>query len=312
MFARRSRCIAVALAAASACSRDLVGTSAGGESTSTVGEPSDAGEATSTSTSTTSSTSTTTATSAATTGDGTSDTDASDDSAFLGDPDVGADCDLFSQNCPAGQKCMPWAINDDGWFNATKCSPIAPDPKEPGEPCTVEGDWLSGVDDCDLGSMCWYVDTDTNMGECLAMCTGEQDSYTCEDPCKTCFIYDGGFVQLCFPSCDPVLQDCEGNTAVCFPYSRDGEFLCGYDQSGTAGGHGDPCTYTTDCDPGLFCADADRVPGCDGKCCTPYCDPTVADACAQVGEGVECVPWPAGGGEYPGCIASTVGTCVLP
>ena len=51
---------------------------------------------------------------------------------FLGFPDGGTeptDCDIWAQNCPRGEKCMPWA-NDDGYgWSATRCTPIDDDAK---------------------------------------------------------------------------------------------------------------------------------------------------------------------------------------
>src|SRR5690606_38571371 len=46
---------------------------------------------------------------------------------FVGDPDVGGgggECDVFAQDCPKGEKCMPWANDGGGSWNATTCSPV--------------------------------------------------------------------------------------------------------------------------------------------------------------------------------------------
>lgn len=71
---------------------------------------------------------------------------------FLSEPDgggTGFECDVFAQDCPPGEKCVPWANDGGGVWNATRCSPVDDDPAAPGEPCTVEGGPTSGIDDCD-------------------------------------------------------------------------------------------------------------------------------------------------------------------
>ena len=42
-------------------------------------------------------------------------------------------CNPFTQDCPEGEKCMPWANDGGGSWNATRCSPISDNPGEPGE-----------------------------------------------------------------------------------------------------------------------------------------------------------------------------------
>ena len=37
------------------------------------------------------------------------------------------ECDLWGQDCPDGEKCMPWASNGGTW-NATRCSPVVDSP----------------------------------------------------------------------------------------------------------------------------------------------------------------------------------------
>jgi hypothetical protein len=78
---------------------------------------------------------------------------------FISNDDYGGgqtyECDLWKQDCPPGEKCMPWANDGGGSWNATRCTPLAEDPRQPGEPCTVEGSGVSGRDDCDIRAMCW-------------------------------------------------------------------------------------------------------------------------------------------------------------
>ena len=84
--------------------------------------------------------------------------------------DLPTSCSTFAQDCPPGFKCMPWASDGGNSWNATRCVPIAPDPNAPGEPCTVEGSGVSGLDDCDGISMCWEVDPDAVEGHCVSIC----------------------------------------------------------------------------------------------------------------------------------------------
>lgn len=119
-------------------------------------------------------------------------------------------CDLFQQTCPEGEKCMPWAGDGGTQWSATRCSPIADDPGGPGEPCTVEGSFTSGIDDCAAGTMCWNVDPMTNTGTCAAMCTVNACSPepSCDEPGTACAIAYDGNINLCLPMCDPLAPAC--------------------------------------------------------------------------------------------------------
>lgn len=119
-------------------------------------------------------------------------------------------CDLFFQSCPEGEKCMPWANDGGTQWSATRCSPLADGPGQVGDPCTVEGSQYSGIDDCDLGSMCWNVDAATSTGTCVALCDSNQcqPELFCEDPGTACAIVDDGVVPVCLPMCDPLAPDC--------------------------------------------------------------------------------------------------------
>jgi len=251
------------------------------------------------------------------TGDGESGTDSSDDGVFIQEPDVvdnNIECDVWAQDCKENEKCMPWANDGGNSWNATKCSQLDPNPKQPGDDCSVEGSGVSGVDDCDVASMCWDVDPETNMGYCVSLCSGTPDAPSCGDPETVCAIYNDGVLPLCLLGCDPLLQDCP-NDDVCVPAPGDQGFVCVLDASGEEGQYGDPCEYVNVCDRGLFCANADVVPGCQGSlgCCSEFCDLTDADpsaACSGLAEGQECVPWYEEGQTPPGL--EHVGACVIP
>jgi len=230
---------------------------------------------------------------------------------FIEDPDGGGvsfECDIFAQDCAEGEKCMPWA-NDGGTWNATRCSPISDNPGQPGDECTVEGSGASGLDDCDIGAMCWDVDPETNIGQCEAMCTGDDSNPVCEDPDTTCSIANDGAIVLCLAICDPLIQDCPDGSA-CYPVAED--FVCGPDASGEMGTAGDPCEFINVCDPGLFCLNPGAWPGCTaGGCCSPVCDLDDPAGDAQCpGEGQTCQPWYEEGAAPPGY--ESVGACALP
>lgn len=231
-----------------------------------------------------------------------------DGCAFLGCEETGGpvaiECDVFEQNCPDGEKCMPWA-NDGGLsWNATRCVPIDPDPAGLYEPCTVEGSGVSGIDSCDLGMICWDVDEDLN-GTCWGMCGGSPANPTCEDANSTCTVGGDSILPLCVPNCDPLVVDSCDEGQGC--YWIDPTFVCAADASGPKlGAAFDPCEFINSCDPGLVCAPSDAVGGCDGTgCCTPYCDlqqPVCPDP-------TSCIAFFAEGEAPPGY--EDVGLCAL-
>lgn len=153
---------------------------------------------------------------------------------------------------------------------------------------------MSGVDDCDIRSMCWGIDPDTGVGYCIPFCVGSPDNPSCEDPNDRCRLFSDGVLINCYPTCDPLdpldPQCPAGN--VCAP-SRDGEaFTCWPDASGDRGAYGEPCAYINVCEPGLLCASAEHVPGCpDVGCCTEYCDTDSPWGDEQCGEGQQCLTW---------------------
>ncbi len=237
---------------------------------------------------------------------------------FVVPPDGGAgtkECDVWTQDCNDGEKCMPWANDGGSSWNATKCSPLDPNPKQPGDTCTVEGGGVSGMDDCAKASMCWNADPDTNMGTCVAFCTGSEMDPMC-DPGFDCLIANDGVLILCLPQCDPLLQDCNMGE-VCIPNTSNDGFACVLDASGDMAPAGTPCEFANVCNAGLICANADAVPGCMGAvgCCAPFCDLTNGQANADCNNafdtpGAECVPYFNMGEAPPG--SEDVGVCILP
>lgn len=254
------------------------------------------------------------------TDDPTDDTDTADGTdttvdptmGFIEEPDGGGiavECDVWTDDCPKGEKCMPWANDGGNSWNATRCSPIDGNPGQVGDTCTVEGSGVSGVDSCDARSMCYYVDSESGEGICVGFCDGTPQAPTC-DTDFICTIVNDGVLTLCRPECDPILQDCDAS-AACLPASGSEGFTCIIDASGEdAGGQGDPCEFINACDPGLFCGDAAGVPDCAGAtgCCTEFCELGGDEICTD--PNVECVPWFEEGAAPPGL--ETIGGCLIP
>ncbi len=235
-----------------------------------------------------------------------------DSIAFLdsfGDCSPMFECDLFLQDCPDGEKCMPWANDGGNVWNATRCSPIDSDPAAVGEPCMVKGGPASGLDTCDQGAMCWDLDLDTLEGTCTAFCLGTPENPTCKDPNAQCATEEETALALCLPLCDPLLQDCAGGQA-CYPVEAFS--LCVPDRSGEWGAPGDPCEYLDVCDPGNVCLDAAAVPMCEDAlgCCSPLCDLT--DPMPPCPPGQVCAPWYEGIVIPAGYEYEDVGACTLP
>jgi hypothetical protein len=241
-------------------------------------------------------------------------TAAADTASFVPQPDAGGtiECDIWTQDCPAGEKCMPYASGTMSW-DATRCSPVDAMPNQVGDPCTVVGNDSTGEDDCVLGAMCFAVDPESNEGVCYAMCQGSEANATCEDPAHVCSISNEGVLALCLPSCNPLLQDCPmaGVALGCYPVQGIEGFVCWPDYSFDQGGFGDPCEYFNYCDVGLFCGIPEALPGCVATaCCNEYCDITGATPCSGAADGQECIAWYDAGQAPPGY--EDVGYCGLP
>ncbi|MEX1367530.1 MAG: ribulose phosphate epimerase [Nannocystaceae bacterium] len=306
--------VALATASATACGDDATpseqtsGPSSSGSSTSPTGGPALTTDA-----------NTSTATVAGTTADpatGSGSDETATDGFFVGDPDMGGgggDCDVFAQDCPEGEKCMPWAADGGQSWNATTCRPVVRSPGQAGDPCTVEGSAVSGVDDCDVGTMCYSVSAKTNMGTCFELCGGSPDAPTCDE--GLCAVYNDGNLPLCLTDCDPLLQDC-GPEQLCLASPSANGFVCILDSLPFSdGSYGQPCEFVNTCDPGLFCAVQSIVAGCSNAsgCCAEFCDLSAPDPDAQCtgqGAGEQCQPWY--GMEPPPPGYEDVGFCGIP
>ncbi len=216
-------------------------------------------------------------------------------------------CDIWKQDCPDGQKCMPWADDGGSSWNSTTCTALDADPATAGETCLAEGGGLSGVDNCAPGMMCWFVDLD-NVGTCLELCTGSPDSPVCPDG-KTCEMSNQGVINLCYDTCDPLAKSCPEGLICIFESPSD--FICEFDASGEGGQYGEPCAFINVCDDGLYCAPQDEVPGCESPdgCCSLYCDLTAANTCPGMTQ--ECLPWYGEGQQTPAG-QENIGACAVP
>lgn len=217
------------------------------------------------------------------------------------------ECDIWKEDCPEGQKCMPWAADGGSSWNATKCSPVQGNPGQVGDECSVEGSGVSGIDSCDKHLLCWYTDA-MNVGSCINMCEGSEDAPSCPGG-QTCDVSNDGVLILCLETCDPLAQSCpEGQ--ICFWDGVD-TFICDFDASGDEGQYGDPCAFINVCDYGLFCAAPETVPGCDSAdgCCSTYCNLMEPNTCPGAPQ-QECVAWYAEGSAPPG--QENIGACAVP
>ena len=221
------------------------------------------------------------------------------------------ECDLFAQDCPRAEKCMPWANDGGNAWNATRCSPISANPGQIGDDCAVEGVAVSGIDNCDLGLMCWGVDAVTLTGSCTEICTGDEADPICEDAETTCAIANNGAIVLCLPTCNPLMQDCPVGEG-CYPVWAD--FVCSPDASADLGEHGDPCQFINACAPGNVCISPDAHSGCaapDG-CCTSLCNLASMDPdgdCAAFDAGQSCLSFYVEGAAPVGL--EDVGVCTV-
>jgi hypothetical protein len=273
-------------------------TGAGASATSTTGGP------TATSTSTTFGSSTSGGSSSESDGD------------FITKPDGGCfftgehelrcsvECQVGLQDCPEGEKCVPWANDGGDLWNSFRCSPVPENPAGLGEPCTAEGSPVSGLDDCELGALCFGVDPRTLQGTCSALCEPLPVTCGADEVCAASLYFDP---YVCLPRCDPfdpatcaADETCRdiGEDVVCVPTVTLPQGLwCG-----------EPEQY---CAVDEACMWADLLASCaDTRCCRPWCDLSAPDPdlpCTAV-PGEVCRPYvdmPPAGYEH-------VGVCGLP
>ena len=220
---------------------------------------------------------------------------------------VTIECDVWAQDCPKGEKCMPWANDGGDEWNATRCSPIVDLPEAPGDPCFVEGSAWSGIDDCGARSVCWGVDPETNGGTCYAQCSGTEADPQCEDG-RACWVGYEGTITMCVSICDPLAPMCAtGETCVLID-GADWVARCIPMQLVAGLEYGAQCLEEVfPCAEGLVCAGKEHVPGCVGNCCTTLCDTSMPAECPDAASGQQC--WPLFGAMPPPRFAN-VGACL--
>jgi hypothetical protein len=212
-----------------------------------------------------------------------------------------SECDPFLQDCPEGEKCVPYAAAGGVW-DANKCVEVTGS-NSAGDTCTYAG-IVDASDDCDENTHCWDVmDVDgMNVGVCTPFCTGTPDDPICA-PGTSCLIANDGSINLCITTCDPLLQDC-GAGLACFWANND--FNCIFTTQDIP--LDEACGYINDCQAGLICMDATLLPACNGSaCCAAYCDLT-DPSCSTMG--TECTPFFEEGMAPPEYV--DVGVCILP
>jgi hypothetical protein len=235
------------------------------------------------------------------------DDDGNDDDAWIVPPDGSGcftscvECDVWAQDCMDGQKCMPWANDGGNAWNATRCSQVVDEAGGVGDPCTVEGSGVSGIDTCMLGAMCFGVDSLTNEGVCVGICGGSPANPECPEG-LACMQGFEGEVNLCLPACDPLAPTCAVDE-VCAHSTmvdpEDGPFVCQPVPPLEPQPYGAACEGgLAICDAGLACVWAERIPSCVGqRCCTLLGNAAVPPECPEMGQ--TCVPFEDGATEGP-------------
>jgi hypothetical protein len=159
---------------------------------------------------------------------------------------------------------------------------------QPGDACIAPEGGVSGFDDCARGVICWDVDA-MGHGTCVEMCSGSEAAPVCKGEDSVCNLTSDGVLNLCLPSCDPLIQDCPGDD-LCIPV--DNTFVCVIDP-GDNGQVFDACEFINACDKGLACLPPPAASECDpdvGGCCVPFCDLSQPNVmCPGVGQ--SCVPF---------------------
>ena len=210
------------------------------------------------------------------------------------------ECDVFAQDCPAGEKCVATASEGSPVTDGTQCVPVDPDAPRLGEACTR--DLASRSDDCEAGTTCWFTGPD--VATCVELCSCSAENPVCTTPGTQCVVTNTGTAPLCLPVCNPLDPEACGEGIGCYAFAD--SFYCVPDISEDRGGDGYICRFRNECKPGLACMDASVLVGCAGaSCCTSYCEPGNDDPCRP---GMTCVPWYGDDPPTDSCLAA-VGIC---
>ena len=217
------------------------------------------------------------------TDDGPDDTNSEGGSFYAGPaPDWGGiECDPWFQDCPEGEKCVPYASTGGTW-DANKCVPIQGD-GAPGDACNYGGA-ITADDSCDGTSICWNTEVidGSLVGTCTPFCMGVPDDPECAEG-SSCVIGNDGSINLCLQSCDPLEQNCPDGLA-CHWYAE--QFVCVQSEDEPPN---QPCDFVGDCPAGSVCVNADVVPDCAGSsCCTAFCSISEPSCMEPTSE---CIPY---------------------
>ena len=197
---------------------------------------------------------------------------------------------------------MPWANDGGDVWNATRCSPVADDAGAVGEPCEVEGSFVSGVDSCEGGAICTPLDEKSNEGVCTELCSGSLAAPVCDDTDDGTCILINDVLPLCGERCNPLTDTCTEGSAC---QARDDGWGC--IPVGNAD-VGEPCDLPNACVEGAVCVGADSLcPEGEEGCCSQICDLSAPDPDAGCTEGRTCVGFCEPGTAPPGF--DVVGLC---
>jgi hypothetical protein len=170
------------------------------------------------------------------------------------------ECDPFAQDCPPGEKCVPWTSNGGN------CVPILGDAAV-GEPCSG-----LGFDDCDATSVCVG-------GICQPLCTGDEQMPSCPQG-YACSLPDYGS-PLCVQPCHPLTESCAASELACMWTGALFGCIGTADAQAPTGQH---CSDSTECASGV-CLGWDINVNCPfdaGGCCTDFCALSAGDGPCQV------------------------------
>lgn len=221
------------------------------------------------------------------------------------------ECDYVAQNCPRGERCVPWDPTGGNEWRSARCSPVERSPDPDGASCSVVASPTTGVDTCELGSMCWAVDPDSNQGVCVPGCDPRND--TCEAPQYCAWLSDESFT-MCITPCHPLdPAGCPVGEACRWLIGNDA-FVCLPEIGGEVWRSGRTCGMEdATCLPGEACIPAESLVGCDdSECCSPWCDTgdPMSDAlCDAMQPGHACLTWWEKGSAPPGY--EGVGVCAM-
>lgn len=239
--------------------------------------------------------------------DGTDTSGREDGGLFTGPdlPPLPPQCDVFTQDCPSGEKCVFYASSGGTW-DRYKCVPVLGD-QAVGESCVYDGS-EAATDDCDAESHCWdAIQTDEGelVGVCTPFCSGSGDQPACPEgfSCRV----SGGGLAVCIDLCDPLEPDCPEGTSC---YWTAAEFTCiPATQNIPPGGE---CGYVNDCQAPAVCTPAEVLPDCESEsCCAPLCDvDSGEDPCGALLPGTVCTGFFKPGYELEGY--EHVGVCTTP